>query len=71
MTFRGFLCPVLMFAMVTVALGQSSSAPFDLRWTAGSCRNCEIVRQLGDVGLFAPETTLAEGYFFPTEGPGS
>jgi photosystem II stability/assembly factor-like uncharacterized protein len=71
MTLRGLLCSVLVLAMVPVAVGQSSSAPFDLKWTAGSCRNCEIVRQLGDVGLFAPVTVLAGGYFFPTEGEGS
>ena len=71
MTLRGLLCSVLMFAVVPVALGQSSSAPFDLRWTPGSCLNCEIVRQLGYVGLLAPKTVLAEGYFFPTEGEGS
>lgn len=71
MTLRGFLRSVLMFAMVPVALGQSSSTPFELRWTAGSCRNCEIVRQLGDVGLLTPGTVVAGGYFFPTEGQGS
>ena len=71
MTLRRFLCSVLVLAMVPVAFGQSSSAPFDLLWTLGSCRNCEIVRQLGGVGLFAPGTVLAGGYFFPTEGQGS
>ena len=71
MTLRGYLCSVLVTAIVPAGFGQSSSAPFDLRWTAGSCRNCEIVQQLGDVGLFAPRTVLAGGYFFPTEGQGS
>ena len=71
MILHGFLCSVLMFAMVPVAFGQPSSTPFDLLWTAGSCRNCEIVRQLGAIGLFSPGTVLAEGHFFPTEGQGS
>jgi hypothetical protein len=71
MTLRSLLCSVLMFAMVPVALGQSSSAPFDLLWTVGSCRNCEMVRHLGDVGLFASRVVLAEAYSFPTEGQGA
>jgi photosystem II stability/assembly factor-like uncharacterized protein len=71
MTLRGLLRLALMFAAVPVALGQSTSEPFDLQWTAGSCRNCEIVRQLGDLGLVAPGTVLAGGYFFPTVGEGS
>jgi photosystem II stability/assembly factor-like uncharacterized protein len=71
MTPRRLLCSALMFAATPIAFGQSSSAPYDLLWTAGSCRNCEIVRQLGDVGLLGPKTIVAGGYFFPTEGEGS
>lgn len=71
MTLRGFLGSVLMFAVVPVALGQSPTASFDLLWTAGNCRNCEIVQQLGGIGLFGPGTVVAGGYFFPTEGQGS
>lgn len=66
-----FLYLIPTFVLVSVAMGQSAPAPFRLVWKSGFCRNCEIVRQLGHIGLFAPRTILAEGYFFPTEGEGS
>ncbi len=68
---RGFLCAIFPFAMAAIASGQSSSTPFDLSWTAGACRNCEIVRQVAEIGVFAPGAVLAEGYYFPAEGQGS
>jgi photosystem II stability/assembly factor-like uncharacterized protein len=71
MTICKFLCTSLIFAMVHIAFGQSSSAPFDLAWTSGTCRNCEAVRQLGDLGLFTSRSIVVGGYFFPTEGEGT
>jgi photosystem II stability/assembly factor-like uncharacterized protein len=71
MTRRGILCSFFIVAIAAVALGQSSSAPFDLLWTPGSCLNCRIVQQLGDLGSFSAGSVLAGGYFFPTEGQGS
>jgi len=71
MALRGFLCAILLFAMLPIASGQSPSTPFDLQWTAGACRNCEIVRQLGAISVFGPGAVLAEAYYFPTEGQGS
>lgn len=66
----------VLFSGLTIAIpaavpGQSPSAAFDLLWTAGSCRNCEIVRQFDDVAWFATRTMVAGGSFFPTEGEGS
>jgi photosystem II stability/assembly factor-like uncharacterized protein len=71
MTLRGFLCSVLNFAMLPAAFGQSPSTPFDILWTSGSCRDCQIVRHLGGIGVITPEVALSVGYLWPTEGEGN
>lgn len=62
-----FLCVI----PPTTAAGQTSKLPFDLSWTSGSCRNCQIVRSLGEVAFARTPTIWANGYFFPTEGEGA
>src|SRR5579863_5730033 len=71
MILHRLLRSVSVLSLAPIAFGQSATAPFDLLWTAGTCRNCEIVRQVGDVGLIGPSTFLAVGYYFPAEGQGS
>lgn len=61
----------IVFALVSFASGQTSRVPYELFWTTGSCRQCQIVHQLGDVSFAGPKTIWAVGYYFPTEGEGS
>jgi photosystem II stability/assembly factor-like uncharacterized protein len=61
----------LSFGLVSMAEGQTSMSPFELSWISGSCRHCQIVRELGEVGFTGPETIWAVGYYFPTEGQGA
>ena len=63
----GLLCTVLS----TTAVGQSSKPPFEISWTVGSCRNCQIVHSLGEVVVTGTPTIWAIGYYFPTEGQGA
>jgi len=69
--------PLLLLAsfmfgvLLTTAKEQSSKPPFELSWTAGSCRNCQIVRSLGDVVLAGTQAIWAVGYYFPAEGQGA
>lgn len=62
-----FLCAVFS----GIAAAQSPRPPFEMSWTAGSCRNCQIVRSLGEVVLTGTPAIWANGYYFPTEGQGS
>jgi len=62
-----FLCAVFS----TTAAAQSPKAPFEMSWTAGSCRNCQIVHSLGEMVPTGTPTIWANGYYFPTEGQGS
>src|SRR6266851_764963 len=55
----------------TTAAGQSPKPTFEISWTAGSCRNCQIVRSLGEVVLTGKQAIWATGYYFPTEGQGA
>lgn len=61
----------LSIGLVSIAEGQTSMAPFELSWTGGTCRPCQIVRELGEVGFTGPQTIWGVGYYFPTEGQGS
>lgn len=61
-----------VFAVLsTTAVGQSSKPTFEISWTEGSCRNCEVVHSLGQVVLTRTPTVLAVGYYFPTDGQGA
>lgn len=61
-----------VFAVLSsTTAGQSSKLPFEISWTEGSCRNCQIVRSLGEVVLSGIPTIWAIGYYFPTEGQGA
>src|SRR5258708_6692087 len=72
MTFRGSaLIITLIFGLISIAWGQSSSAQIELSWTAGACRGCRIVRQIGDLVYVTATTIWAEGYSFPREGQGA
>ena len=62
-----FLCAVFS----TTTAGRSPKPPFEISWTPGSCRNCQIVRSLGDVLLTGTEAIWAIGYYFPTEEQGA
>ncbi len=61
----------LLLGIATALTEQPAIEPFELSWTAGSCRNCQIVRSLGQMGLIAPQTIWALGYSFPTQGEGA
>jgi photosystem II stability/assembly factor-like uncharacterized protein len=61
----------LLFSVATAANTQTATAPFELSWSSGSCRNCEIVRNLGEVQFTGKRTVWAVGYYFPTEGEGA
>jgi hypothetical protein len=66
----------LLFASVLCGFaatlpGQTSTAPFQLSWAAGSCHNCEIVRDVGEVQFTGERVIWAVGYSFPTQGQGA
>jgi len=65
------LASLLCTVLSTTAVGQSSKLPFEISWTAGSCRNCQIVRALGEVVSIETPTIWATAYYFPTEGQGA
>ena len=71
MKVRGMIVACFMFGLFSVAFPQSSTLPYELSWTAGSCPKCEIVRHLGEFGIIAPRTIWAGAYSFPTEGEGA
>src|SRR5271165_5837723 len=62
-----FLCAIPS----TTAVGQSSKPPFEISWTAGLCRNCQIVKSLGEVVFTGTPNIWAVAYYFPTEGEGA
>ena len=61
----------LMFGVATAIDAQTPTAPFELSWTSGSCRNCEIVRDLAEVQFTGERNIWAVGDYFPTEGEGA
>jgi len=61
----------LVFGFASAMHGQTSTAPFEVSWAAGSCRNCEIVRNVGEVQFTGDRTVWAVGWYFPTEGQGA
>jgi photosystem II stability/assembly factor-like uncharacterized protein len=65
------LLVTVLFGFDSPVSGQNSKPPFDLSWGSGLCRNCEVVRQLGQVQFTGQQTIWAVGYYFPTEGEGA
>ena len=70
-----FLLISLLASLVVMPIStkaeQRPIASFELSWTAGSCRNCQIVRSIGEIGFIGPRKIWALGYYFPTEGQGA
>lgn len=65
------LLATFLGGFASTARGQAATAPFQLSWVAGSCGNCEIVRNIGEMQLTGERAIWAVGYSFPTQGEGA
>ena len=55
----------VLFGFATTVCGQTPIEPFELSWTAGSCHNCELKRDIEKVQFTSARDLWAVGYSTP------